>query len=159
MEIVGEEGGARFGRRRVGVSDVVASAPPAAPMSAFCDDTVGGGGAVGAASRAAPAEEVVSVVRDGDEAAEAAERLIATVAEAPTNLAGRHIATLQELDGEGALKVAASRAEGIDLSLLTASLYPSEALSESDEVVDWDLALQRVAADMAAESERAVGGE
>ena len=159
-EIVGEEdAGARFGRRARVVGGGGDAAPSAHVHAGWDDGPSSGGGSGAAAAASASAEEAVSVVRDGDEAAEAAERLIATVSEAPSNVAGRHIATLEELEGEGALKVAASRAEGIDLSLLTASLYPSEALSESDEVVDWDLALQRVAADMAAESERAVGGE
>ena len=158
-------GGARFGRRRAGGgggggADAAPAASSAAHARTGWDDGGGGGGGGGPSSApAAAAEEAVSVVRDGDEAAEAAERLIATVAEAPSNVAGRHIATLSELDGEGALKVAASRAEGIDLSLLTASLHPPEALEEADAVVDWELALQAVAADMAAEKERSAGGE
>ena len=165
-DVVEEEqvgaGGARFGRRRAGGGG--GGAADAAPVSAahahtgWDDGGGGGGGGGGPSSAPAVAEEAVSIVRDGDEAAEAAERLIATVAEAPSNVAGRHIATLSELDGEGALKVAASRAEGIDLSLLTASLHPPEALVEEDAVVDWELALQTVAAEMAAEKERA-GGE
>jgi hypothetical protein len=159
-EIVGEEdAGARFGRRARVVGGG-GDAAPSAHVHAGWDDgpsSGGGSGAAAAAAASATAEEAVSVVRDGDEAAEAAERLIATVSEAPSNVAGRHIATLEELEGEGALKVAASRAEGIDLSLLTASLYPSEALVENDEVVDWELALQTVAAEMAAEAERSAG--
>ena len=156
-EIVGEEdASARFGRR-ARVAGGGGDAAPSAHVHAGWDDGPSSGGGSGAAAASAAAEEAVSVVRDGDEAAEAAERLIATVSEAPSNVAGRHIATLEELEGEGALKVAASRAEGIDLSLLTASLYPSEVLMENDEVVDWELALQTVAAEMAAEAERSAG--
>jgi len=152
----GGGGGARFGRRRVGGETGGADTPSHGVHAGW--DAAPGGGAAAPSGAAAPPEEVVSVVRDGDEAAEAAERLIATVAEAPSNFAGRHIATLQELEGEGVLNVAASRAEGIDLSLLTASLYPPEALVEQDAVVDWELALQTVAAEMAAERERKGGG-
>ena len=106
----------------------------------------------------------MTVVRDGDEAAEAAERLAATVADAP-RATGRRMATLKELEGEGggggagSLNVAASRAEGIDLSLLTSALHPLEALHEPDEVINWELQLQRITQEMRQESDQREGEE
>ena len=154
-----EETGPRFGRRRAAESEPASSstsssAPAPAPHSGWDSAAPSSSSAAAAAPAASPSSEVVSVVRDDDEAAEAADRLVATVSEAPRNAAGRHIATLQELEGDGGLNVAASRAEGIDLSLLTASLYPAEALQEPDEVVDWEKALQRITQELGAETER-----
>ena len=106
----------------------------------------------------------MTVVRDGDEAAEAAERLAATVADAP-RATGRRMATLKELEGEGggggagSLNVAASRAEGIDLSLLTSALHPLEALHEPDEVINWELQLQHITQEMRQESDQREGEE
>ncbi len=106
----------------------------------------------------------MTVIRDGNEEVEAAERLAATVADAPRNI-GRRVAILKELESEGhggggagALNVAASRAEGIDLSLLTISLYPVEALQEADEVVNWELQLQKITQELRQESDRREGG-
>ncbi len=161
--------GVKHGRRRhAEASDEGSSAPPPKQLGAgWGDDAVGGGGGGGAAAPAPPAAEepAVTVVRENDEAAEAAERLAATVADAPRHT-GRRVATLRELEGEGgaaggagSLNVAASRAEGIDLSLLTASLHPVEALHEADEVINWELQLQKITQEMRQESDQREGGE
>ena len=67
------------------------------------------------------------------------------------------MATLRELEGEGGgvgtLNVAASRAEGIDISMLTSGLYPVEALAETDKVVNWELELQLITQELAQDNE------
>lgn len=114
----------------------------------------------GAGEGEADAGSSVAVIREADDDAERAEALAATVADAPRNTAGRRVATLSELDGAAAhggasgLNVSASRASGIDLALLTASLYPPSALEESAAPADWALALQRITQEMTAESEQ-----
>jgi hypothetical protein len=161
--------GVKHGRRRhggdAGGEDSAAPKQRAGAAAAGWGDDAAGGGGGGSGSAAAPPveEPAVTVVRDGDEAAEAAERLATTVADAPRNT-GRRLATLKELEGEGgggggagSLNVAASRAEGIDLSLLTSSLYPVEALQEVDAVVDWEAQLQRITQEMRQESDKREG--
>jgi len=163
--------GVKHGRRRhggdAGGEDSAAPKQRAGAAAAGWGDDAAGGGGGGSGSAAAPPveEPAVTVVRDGDEAAEAAERLATTVADAPRNT-GRRLATLKELEGEGgggggagSLNVAASRAEGIDLSLLTALLHPVEALQEADEVINWDLQLQRITQEMRQESDQREGEE
>jgi len=100
----------------------------------------------------------VQIVKEQDEVSEAAERLAATVAEAPRNVAKR-VATLRELErdklaGADSLLAGASRADGTNLQILTSALYPSESLVEPDEVVDWDLTLQRITQEMFQEGEK-----
>lgn len=97
------------------------------------------------------ADEVVAVIRDTDE--DAHEDLAAKVAAAPKN-AGRKVQSLKELDEEGALNVASSRAAGIDLSLLTSALYPAESLQEDDVVWEWERLLQEVSQTMRADAEK-----
>ncbi len=125
------------------------------------DDAVGGGR--GRASKRADespvADESVAVIRDGDEAAEAAEARERAIADAPRNIAGRRVATLAELDGDraggaGALNASVSTAAGVDLSLLTASLFPPHALEEADEEWDTTYLLQRITQEMRSEGER-----
>ena len=84
-------------------------------------------------------ESTVAVVRDGDEVRDASEKLAATVADAPRNAGGRSVATLAELNSEqrssaGALNVTASRNAGVDLTLLTSTLFAPDALAEPYEV-------------------------
>jgi hypothetical protein len=163
--------GIKHGRRRHAEANDEGggAAPPpkqrAGAAAAGWGDEAAGGGSGSAAAAPAPAEEpAVTVVRENDEAAEAAERLAATVADAPRHT-GRRVATLKELEGEGSaggagsLNVAASRAEGIDLSLLTASLHPVEALHEADEVINWELQLQKITQEMRQESDQREGEE
>jgi hypothetical protein len=104
-------------------------------------------------------EEAVAVIRDGDDIADAAAALERKVADAPRNAGGRRVATLAELDGDrssgaGALNASASRAAGVDLSLLTASLYPPSALLEADEEWDAGYLLQRITQEMHAEGDK-----
>jgi len=152
----------KHGRRRhaEGGSEPAPPGPPqrASGAAGWGEGGGGGGGAAAASSAPAVEEPAVTVIRDGDEAAEAAEQLASTVADAPRNT-GRRMATLKELEreglggGAGSLNVAASRAEGIDLSLLTASLYPPEALVEADEVINWEVQLQKITQELRQEGE------
>lgn len=78
----------------------------------------------------------------------------AAAAVAPRNVVGRRVQTLQELSaqqGRGPIRAgatavsAAGPAGGIDLSLLTASVAPPDALEEPDVVWQSDRLLQEVA--------------
>ena len=104
-------------------------------------------------------EESVAIIRDGDDLADAAAALERAVADAPRNAGGRRVATLAELDGDnasgmGALNASVSLAAGVDLSLLTASLYPPSALVEADQVWDAGYLLQRITQEMHAEVDK-----
>lgn len=103
-------------------------------------------------------ESAVAVVRDGDDARDASDKLAATVADAPRNAGGRSVATLAELNSEqrssaGALNVTASRNAGVDLTLLTSTLFAPDALAEADEAWDEQVLLERIAQDVRAERE------
>jgi hypothetical protein len=82
--------------------------------------------------------------------------LAGKVAAAPRNQ-GRKVQTLRELDGgEGGFSASGTKggAGGIDLSLLTASLCPPEALEEADEVWEFDRLLQQLSQALTADAER-----
>ena len=156
MDVHSEEVGVSHGRRRVGVTESV-DVPRASTIgSGWGEEGASSAGIRGGSSGDPQVDDTVQVVRDGDEAAETSERLAATVAEAPRN-AARRVATVRELEGEGggagSLNVAASRAEGIDISMLTSGLYPVEALAETDEVVNWELELQLITQELAQEND------
>jgi hypothetical protein len=157
MDVQSEEVGVSHGRRRVGVTESV-DVPRASTIgSGWGEEGASSAGGIRGGSSGDPqVDDTVQVVRDGDEAAETSERLAATVAEAPRN-AARRVATVRELEGEGggagSLNVAASRAEGIDISMLTSGLYPVEALAETDEVVNWELELQLITQELAQEND------
>ena len=139
-------------------------APPKPRRMLDLTSEEGGNDEVGSRVRARDREEVVqeeavAVIRDGDDIADAAAALERKVADAPRNAGGRKVATLAELDGDrssgaGALNASASRAAGVDLSLLTASLYPPSALLEADEEWDAGYLLQRITQEMHAEGDK-----
>ena len=155
MEIQAEDGGGvKHGRRRGGGEKI--ESPGGLPSSS---GVANGWGDEPKGTIEAPdpvqSDDSVQIVREHDETSEAAEQLAATVADAPRN-AARRVATLKELErekgvGAGGLLVGASRAEGINLHILTSALYPQESLVEPDEVLDWDLTLQKITQEMGEE--------
>lgn len=86
------------------------------------------------------------------------EDLTKQVASAPRNTQ-RRVQTMNELDDDIKYTVPSATSGGVDLSLLTAALSPSDALQEEDTLWEFDTLLQRVAQAMQADLDKLADDE